>query len=201
MRRLFRFLGTTFVGGLLVILPIYLSIILLLKGAKTLVALMRPIAELIPENRLHPDLIAAILVVLGCFVAGLIARGFPRSKAGQVFEEKVLEKIPGYSMVRSATRSLLGDRPGGLELALVEMEEGLVVGVVVERHDVGWVTVFIPSTPAPASGAVFLFPAHRLHPVDTHFRVGLKATARYGRGAGALLAGLKDPSILKLPPA
>ncbi|HEY1417579.1 MAG TPA: hypothetical protein VGF41_06715, partial [Myxococcaceae bacterium] len=101
MRRLFRFLGTTFLGGLLVILPIYLSIILLLKGVKTLVALMRPIAELIPENRLHPDLIAAILVVLGCFVAGLIARGFPRSKAGQVFEEKVLEKIPGYSMVRS----------------------------------------------------------------------------------------------------
>jgi uncharacterized membrane protein len=192
-----RFFGTTFVGGLLVILPIYLSIILLLKGVKTLVGLVRPVAALVPESRLHPDLIAAALVVIACFIAGLVATGFPRSKAGQAFEEKVLEKIPGYGMVRMATRSLLGDQRGGLELALVEMEEGLVVGVVVERHDVGWVTVFVPSTPAPASGAVFLFPAHRVHPVTTHFRIGMKAAARYGRGAGALLAGLKDPSILK----
>jgi uncharacterized membrane protein len=199
MRRLIRFFSTTFVGGLLVILPIYLSIILLLKGVKTLVDLVRPLAALVPESRAHPDLIAAVLVVLACFIAGLVAAGFPRSKAGQVFEEKILEKIPGYSMVRMATRSLVGDQGQGLELALVEMEEGLVVGVVVERHDMGWVTVFVPDTPAPASGAVFLFPAHRVHPVDTHFRVGLKAAARYGRGAGALLAGLKDRSILKAP--
>ena len=48
-------------------------------------------------------------------------------------------------------------------LALVEMEDGLVVGVVVERHATGWVTVFAPGTPAPASGAVYLFPQAKVH--------------------------------------
>ena len=134
---------------------------------------------------------------MACFLAGLVAREFPKTKAGRAFQEKVLERIPGYSLVRTVTRSLVGDRGGGLEMALVEMEDGLVIGVVIERHDVGWVTVFIPSTPAPASGAIYIFPAARVHPVDVPFRAGLKAAARYGRGAGALLAGLKDRSILK----
>jgi len=197
MRQLLRFVGTTFVGGLLVILPIYLAIILLLKGVKTLLELVKPLVALVPENRTHPDLIAIVLGVLACLIAGLVARRFPRGKAGAAFEEKVLERIPGYAMVRSGTRALLGTSDATLQMALVEMEEGLVVGVLTEHHPQGWVTVFIPDTPAPASGALFLFPEHRVHPVDIPFRTGLKVAARYGRGAGALLARLKDPSILK----
>ena len=81
-------------------------------------------------------------------------------------------------------------------MALVEMEEGLVVGVLTEHHPQGWVTVFIPDTPTPVSGALFLFPESRVHPVDIPFRSGLRIASRYGRGAGAMLAGLKDKSIL-----
>jgi len=197
MRQLMRLIGTTFVGGLLVILPIYLAIILLLKGAKTLIELVKPLAALVPENRLHSDLIAIVLAVLACLVAGVVARGFPRSKAGAVFEEKVLERIPGYAMLRSATRALLGTSDSTIQMALVEMEEGLVVGVVTEHHPQGWVTVFIPDTPTPTSGAMFLFPEHKVHPVDIPFRTGLKIASRYGRGAGAMLAALKDPAILR----
>lgn len=197
MHRLLRFLGTTFVGGMLVILPIYLAIILLLKGVKTLLDLVKPLTAMVPENRLHPDLIAVILVVLACFIAGLVARSFPRSKLGAVFEEKVLERIPGYAMLRSGTRALLGTSDATLQMALVEMEEGLVMGVLTEHHPQGWVMVFIPDTPSPASGALFLFPEHKVHPVDIPFRAGLKIASRYGRGAGALLAALKDPSVLR----
>jgi uncharacterized membrane protein len=197
MRQLMRFVGTTLVGGVLVILPVYLAILLLLKTVKTLMNLMKPISDLVPENRLHPDVIAVIVVVLACFIAGLVARQFPRSKLGAAFEEKVLERIPGYGMLRSATRALLGTSDATLQMALVEMEEGLVVGVLTEHHPQGWVTVFIPDTPSPASGALFLFPEHRVHPVDIPFRAGLKIASRYGRGAGAMLAALKDKSILK----
>jgi hypothetical protein len=100
-------------------------------------------------------------------------------------------------MIRVATRSLLGDVKTGLQIALVEMEDGLVVGVIVERHPIGWVTVFVPSTPAPASGSVYLFPETKVHPVDVPLGAGLKAASKYGRGAGALLDGLRDRSVLK----
>jgi|SoiMethySBSTD1v2_1073268.scaffolds.fasta_scaffold115956_2 uncharacterized membrane protein len=197
MRRLVRFLGTTLLGGLLVILPIYLAVLATLVLGKKLFGILAPLAKLLPEGIPYPDIVVAVLTVLACFVAGLIAAGLPRTSVGRGFEEKVLERLPGYSMIRVATRSLLGDVKTGLQIALVEMEDGLVVGVIVERHPIGWVTVFVPSTPAPASGSVYLFPETKVHPVDVPLGAGLKAASKYGRGAGALLDGLRDRSVLK----
>jgi uncharacterized membrane protein len=199
MRRLLRFIGTSILGGLLVVLPIYLAVILLIAVWGKLQGLLRPLALLLPESVPHPNLVVWALAVLVCFAAGLLVSSFPRSKAGKSFEEKVLDRLPGYSMLRMATRSLFGDASAELELSLVEMEDGLVVGVLVERHPGGWVTVFIPSTPAPASGSVYLFPEAKVHPVDVPFASGLKAASRYGRGAGALLAGLRDRTVLQAP--
>jgi len=197
MRRLVRFLGTTLLGGLLVILPIYLAVLATLVLGKKLFGILAPLAKLLPEGIPYPDIVVAVLTVLACFVAGLIAAGLPRTSVGRGFEEKVLERLPGYSMIRVATRSLLGDVKTGLQIALVEMEDGLVVGVIVERHPIGWVTVFVPSTPAPASGSVYQFPETKVHPVDVPLGAGLKAASKYGRGAGALLDGLRDRSVLK----
>jgi len=134
MRRLVRFLGTTLLGGLLVILPIYLAVLATLAIGKKLIGILAPLAKLLPEGVPHPDVVVALLTVLACFVAGLVAAGFPRTSVGRGFEEKVLERLPGYSMLRMATRSLFGDAKAGLQIALVEMEDGLVVGVIVERH-------------------------------------------------------------------
>jgi len=199
MRRLLRFIGTTITGGLLVVLPVYLAVLLLLALGGKLLGLLKPLAKLLPDAVPHPDLVVALLAVLGCFAAGLLVIAFKRSSLARGFEEKVLERLPGYSLLRVTTRSLLGDAHAGLELALVEMEDGLVVGVVVEHHPVGWVTVFVPGTPAPASGAVYLFPEAKVHAVDVPFGAGIKAASRYGQGAGALLEGLKDRTVLNAP--
>ena len=196
MRRLVRFIGTTILGGLLVVLPVYLAVLLIIALAGKVMGVLKPLTKLVPEGVPHPDIVVALLAVLVCFVAGLLVSGFPRSSFGRGLEEKVLERLPGYSMLRMTTRSLFGDQQSGLQLALIEMEDGLVVGVMVERHAVGWVTVFVPGTPAPASGAVYLFPEAKVHPVDVPFGVGIKAASRYGRGAGAVLDGLRDRSVL-----
>jgi uncharacterized membrane protein len=199
MARIGRFIGTSIVGGLLVILPIYLAVLLIIVLGGKVVGLLRPLAKLVPESVPHPGILVGVLAVLICFLAGLLIRSFPKSSVGRGLEEKVLERLPGYSMLRMATRSMFGDQHQGLQLALVEMEDGLVVGVVVERHAVGWVTVFVPATPAPASGAVYLFPEEKVHPVDVPFSVGIKAASRYGQGVGALLEGLRDRSVLATP--
>jgi uncharacterized membrane protein len=201
MVRIGRFIGTSIVGGLLVVLPIYLAVLLVVALGGKVVGLLRPLAKLVPETVPHPGIVVGVLAVLVCFVAGLLIRSFPRSSVGHALEEKFLERLPGYSMLRMATRSLLGDEHQSLQLALVEMEDGLVVGVVMERHAVGWLTVFVPGTPAPASGAVYLFPEGKVHPVDVPFSVGIKAASKYGQGAGAVLAGLQDRSVLRISEA
>jgi len=196
MARVIRFFGTSIVGGLLVILPIYLAVLLLVALSGKVVGLLRPLAKLVPDAVPYPGVVVGVLAVLACFLAGLLVRSFPRSSLGRGLEEKVLERLPGYSMLRMATRSLFGDQHDGLQLALVEMEDGLVVGVVMGRHAVGWVAVFMPGTRAPASGAVYLFPEGKVHPVDVPFSAGIKAASRYGQGAGAVLDGLRDRSVL-----
>jgi uncharacterized membrane protein len=196
MARIGRFIGTSIVGGLLVILPIYLAVLLVLVLGRKVVGLLSPLAKLVPDTIPHPGFVVGVLAVGVCFLAGLLIRSFPKSSVGRGLEEKVLERLPGYSMLRMATRSMFGDQHEGLQLVLVEMEDGLVVGVLVERHAVGWVTVFVPGTPAPASGAVYLFPEGKVHAVDVPFSVGIKAASRYGQGAGAVLDGLRDRSVL-----
>jgi uncharacterized membrane protein len=196
MARIGRFIGTSIVGGLLVILPIYLAVLLVVVLGRKVVGLLSPLVKLVPDTVPRPGIVVGILAVGLCFLAGLLIRSFPKSSVGRGLEEKVLERLPGYSMLRMATRSMLGSEHEGLQLALIEMEDGLVVGVVVERHAVGWVTVFVPGTPAPASGAVYLFPEGKVHPVDVPFSVGIKAASKYGQGAGAVLEGLRDRSVL-----
>jgi hypothetical protein len=44
-----EFVTTALVGGALVVLPLYLAVLLLLKGMKAVVGLVRPIARLLPE--------------------------------------------------------------------------------------------------------------------------------------------------------
>jgi uncharacterized membrane protein len=199
MARIGRFIGTSIVGGLLVILPIYLAVLLVLVVGKKVVGLLLPLTKLVPDGVPRPGIVVGVLAVVVCFLAGLLIRSFPKSSVGRGLEEKVLERLPGYSMLRMATRSMFGSEHEGLQLALIEMEDGLVVGVVVERHAVGWVTVYVPATPAPASGAVYLFPEGKVHPVDVPFSVGIKAASKYGQGAGAVLAGLRDRSVLAPP--
>jgi uncharacterized membrane protein len=43
-----EFLVTTLVGGLLIVLPIHLTVLVLLKGVQSAAALVRPLAMLLP---------------------------------------------------------------------------------------------------------------------------------------------------------
>ena len=44
-----EFIVNAVVGGLLVLLPIYLAVLVLLKGMQSVVGLLRPIAALVPD--------------------------------------------------------------------------------------------------------------------------------------------------------
>jgi hypothetical protein len=45
-----EFFVNTLVGGLLVVVPIYLAVLLLLKAMKSVAALVRPLAKLLPPS-------------------------------------------------------------------------------------------------------------------------------------------------------
>jgi hypothetical protein len=74
-------------------------------------------------------------------------------------ERSILQKIPGYEVIRSMTRQLAGQgQESSWQPALAEIEDALVPAFIVEDLDDGRFTVFVPSSPAPLAGAIYILP-------------------------------------------
>src|SRR4051812_18071023 len=99
MKRLAEFTKTTLIGGLLIVLPIYVSVLLLAKTVAGILALVAPVAAAIPGAGQFRQVIAILILFFICFVAGIVVRTGTGLRAKNAFERSVLERIPGYAMV------------------------------------------------------------------------------------------------------
>ena len=112
-------------------------------------------------------------------------------RAKNRFERSVLEKIPGYSLVRGLTHRVSGnDSEGTFRPALVELEDALAPGFIIEELEDGRYTVLVPSVPTPAAGALFILPRERVHPIDIPFTQAVTVISKWGVGAGAMARGV-----------
>jgi len=77
-QRAFRFLKTTFLGGVVFLAPVLLLVVLAVKAAALLRRLARPLEAVLPINTfvgiIVADVIAVAVIVLLCFLGGLLAR-------------------------------------------------------------------------------------------------------------------------------
>jgi uncharacterized membrane protein len=191
MKGLAELTKTTLIGGVLIVLPIYLSILMVAKTLKVIVALLAPVTATIPAGAQFRQLIAVLIVLAVCFLAGIIVRTGAGLRAKSAFERSVLEKIPGYELVRGLTARVSGDeREGAFRPALVEIEDALSPGFIIEELDDGRYTVLVPSVPTPAAGSLFILPRERVHPVDVPFTQAVKVISKWGAGAGELARGV-----------
>lgn len=187
-----EFVKTALIGGALVVLPLYLAVLLLLKGMQAVAGLVRPIAGLLPQWMPAENILALLLVLVVCFVVGLAVRTQAgRSIRGRM-EVSVFGKIPGYTMIRGLTQRIAGDTSENVwKTALVEIEDALVPAFIIEEFDDGRFTVFVPSVPTPFAGAVYVLNAARVHPIDVPFAQALQSISKWGSGSKALVAAMK----------
>ena len=183
MRYAREFAVNAVVGGVLVLLPLYLAVLVLLKGMQSVVGLVRPIAALFPETLPAENALALLAVLIICFVVGAAVR----TRAGRAVRERMetsfFERFPGYALFRGLTQRLAG---GGEENmwkpALAEIEDALVPAFIVEELDDGRFTVFVPSVPTPFAGAVYILSRERVHLVDIPFTKAIQSVSRWGQG-------------------
>ena len=200
MKYVREFIINALVGGVLVLLPIYLAVLVLLKGMQSIVGLVRPVAALLPEWLPAENLLALLAVLIACFAVGAAVR----TRAGRAVRERVemsfFGRLPGYAMFRSLTQRLTG---GGEENvwkpALVEIEDALVPAFIIEEHDDGRFTIFVPSVPTPLAGAVYILDRERVHLVDVPFTQAIKSVSRWGSGSKDLVAAMRreDPAAIR----
>ena len=119
MKTLAEFTKTTLIGGLLIILPIYIAVLLLAKTVKALLALLEPVTAQVPAGVEFRQIVAILLLVAICFVVGLVVRTGPGLRAKNAFELAVLEKLPGYTFVRGLAKRLAEQPAPGVRVVLL----------------------------------------------------------------------------------
>ena len=192
MKKALVFVAKAVLAGLLVVVPIYLAVLVLLKGMKSVGQLVRPFARLLPDWFPAEQAMSLLLVLTICFLIGVAVR----TRAGRVVRERMekgfFQRIPGYALFRSLTQRLAGeDQESTWKPALVEIEDALVPGFIIEEFEDGRYTVFVPSIPTPLAGAVYILDRKRVHPLDVPFTEALKAVSRWGSGAKDLVAAME----------
>jgi uncharacterized membrane protein len=192
MRKALSFAGRAVLTGLLIVVPIYLAVLLLLKGMKSVVGLVRPVALLLPESIPAESILALLLVLLICFLIGVVVRTRAGQAARERLEKSFFERIPGYALIRSLTQQVAGAAVENVwKPALVQTDEGLIPAFIIEEFEDGRYTVFIPSVPTPLAGAVMILERKRVHPLDVPFTDALKVVSRWGSGAKELVAAME----------
>ena len=191
MKGLAELTKTTLIGGLLVVLPIYLSVLLLLKTLAAIFALLSPVTAVIPAGTQFRQVFAILIVLAVCLAAGLVVRTRSGRRAKRILERSVLMKIPGYPLVRGLTERVSGEEEeGAFQPALVEIEDALSPAFIIEELEDGRYTVLVPSVPTPAAGALFILPKERVHPLDVPFTQAVTVISKWGAGAGVLARGI-----------
>jgi uncharacterized membrane protein len=197
MKNFREFVVSAFVAGLLVVVPLYVTILLLLKAMQSVVGLVRPLAMLLPEWLPAERLLSLLLVLIVCFLIGIAVRTRAGKATRQRIEKAFFEKMPGYALVRSLTQRLAGgDEERAWKPALVEIEEALVPAFIIEELPDGRFTVFVPSVPTPFAGAVYILSRARVHPVNVPFTQALSSVSRWGSGSKELVAAMETEAAL-----
>ena len=197
MKKFSAFVVSAFVGGLLLVAPIYLAVLLLLKAMHSVMGVVQPLAMLLPAWFPAEHVLSLLLVLIVCFLIGVAVR----TPAGRAFRERIetsfFDRLPGYALVRSLTQRLAGqDEENVWQPALVEIEEALVPAFIMEELEDGRFTVFVPSVPTPLAGAVYILSRDRVHPLDVPFTQAIKSISRCGAGSKALVAAMKTDNPL-----
>ena len=190
MRRALSFLKAILIGGLVVVLPVWLVALALIRGLAQIKSAIEPLTNV--TNAFAPPIaIAALLLLLSCFLIGLLIQTAIGGRFVSSVERRLAELVPGYSLFRGLTLGVAGGADNGMKPALVGSDDNLALGIIIERAN-GFSTIFIPSAPSATSGSVHIVLDSNVRPLDIPLRKVLSSMSHYGEGAislaGAVLA-------------
>jgi uncharacterized membrane protein len=196
MKGTLEFVKTTIAGGFFVILPIVLIVLVLGETIEMLRALVDPIAAQFPVDEfggVAMNRILSILLILAlCFVTGLAMKTRPGMAIRKFVEGAVLERIPGYSIIRSLTSRFEGTSvdTSTFAPALVTTAPGTrELAFIVDKNDDGSVTVFLPLSPMATVGTIRFVSGEMVQAVDASMGAAVNCVMHWGLGSSELFAG------------
>ena len=173
---------------ILFLTPIVVLVFILDKAFDLARRALKPVTAIIPDRLVSgaptEAILAIVLIALLCFLAGLFARTRPAQRIVAELESSVLSKVPAYEYLKQAGASVMGlgetaDHPvvfaqlgGAWRIAV---QTGVVGG--------GMIAVFVPNSPNPMSGSVFLVAADSVRPASVPLAAAMACLRRCGAGS------------------
>lgn len=184
------FFKTTLLGAVLVVVPVGIIGFALWQIVSVVQDILLPVFESLPwESGVTRGVVigAALLsVLLLCFFTGLAVRTRWGNALRSWFERRVLEKIPGYSIIRNLAHQYLGhEADRSFRPVLVDLygSDSRAIGFEIEELGDGKVAVFLPSVPAATLGQLQIVPEERIQPLKASMHATLETLTMFGVGA------------------
>lgn len=198
MKRLKHFFSTVILGGVTVILPAILTLMVFNWLFIKVNQLISPLTEALIAHWQGVEHLAAAVVIsliIGlCFVVGLIERTRLGHYFFGLFEGLLFSKIPGYKIIKETVTHFLGQNQSPFSsVALVRLynSDTWATAFITDRHDSGHYTVFVPTGPNPTSGQIFHLPSDAVIPVKHSVEATMRSIISCGAGSKELLRHLK----------
>ena len=201
MKKTFGFLKTTVLGGLVVIVPLAVLIIVLLEILDFMLEVTGKLVELLPfEFLTNPAVViglALLTIVALCFLTGLLlltSTGAAIKHRVDVFLE---EKVPLYGMLQAITRQFVGIDDKQLTPAEIDLHGSgtRVLGFIVEQLEDGRYCVYVPDSPVLTVGRTYIVEEHQLVRLPGSTRAAVDAITQWGAGARQIYKAVNPNSL------
>jgi uncharacterized membrane protein len=187
-----KFFVTAAIGGMLFLVPLVFMVLIFGKVFQVMSRIAEPIARLLPVDHVGGvaliNIVAALLILLVCVVAGLIAKGPMAKSLYAKIDGLLAELVPSYIWSKTVVRNLAGEvDTERFKPVLVTLDDQLLLAFEMERSPDGLVVVFMPGAPDVRSGTVAYVTADRVQPLATSLLEINRSLKHMGSGAAALL--------------
>ena len=185
---------TTILGGVLFLVPFAALLIIVGKAYQVSMLVAQPIDRVIPISRFAGialvNVIAVFLILLVCYVAGLIAKRGMRGRRVEVLEGYLIDMVPGYAAVKGMVESVANKRDGVgvLKPVVVAFDDYEQIAFEVECDDTHAV-LFLPGAPSTWSGSTVVVDKSRIRYLNLQTHKAVKFMRGMGRGTLPAVVG------------
>lgn len=190
MNKLVNFIRATIAGGVLFLIPMIVLIAVVSKAINLLQHVARPLAERFPFTQVAGvgviTLISILLLLLLCFLAGLLMRTPSAKKMKSWIESNLLVYIPGYSYLQAlSTDRLSNENTANWRPATILVDDNEVICFVIDETE-HYCSVFLPSAPVPSSGSVCVREKRLVRYLPINVSQASALIRKFGKGSASV---------------
>jgi uncharacterized membrane protein len=194
MQKIKIFIKTSLLGGVAVILPVVILLLIFRWLFSWITAIIQPLTSLVIARGHFQVFVADFLVIAviltGCFVVGALVKTRVGRFIQDNLENRILRIAPGYPTIKSIVMQFIGKGKSFFSaVALVQAFENdtLMTAFVTDTHADGSYTVFVPLGPNLTTGLVMHLKKQYVHLLNVRVEEAFKSVIGCGAGSAKLL--------------